>query len=110
MLYSLLFVRQRHNVLSVIVRVTGALNLWGGGSAKPPGKFFPAKTWKLIKKSRNIENHMINLYEKTEKVTLVNPFRPPHKKLLYAALFSHTMTLKAYFSTMGLISFDVDII
>ena len=37
---------------------------------------------------------MINLYEKTEKVTLVNPFRPPHKKLPYTALFYRTMTLK----------------
>ncbi len=36
---------------------------------------------------------MINLYEKTEKVTLVNPFRPPHNKLPYTALFYRTMTL-----------------
>ncbi len=65
---------------------------WGiefmGGSAKPPGKFFPAKTWKLIK------NSMINLYEKNRK-SLVNNFRPPpHKKLPYTALFYRTMTLK----------------
>ena len=45
------FTRVVESDLSVIVRVTGALNLWGG-SAKPPGKFFSAKTWKLIKKSR----------------------------------------------------------
>ncbi len=28
----------------------------------------------------------MDLYEKAEKVTLVNPFRPPSKKLPYAAL------------------------
>ena len=72
----------RSNSLSVIVRVTGALNLWGG-QPKPPENF-----------SQQIENPMINLYEKTEKVTLVNPFRPPHKNFSYAALFSHTMTFK----------------
>ncbi len=44
---------------------------------------------------QEIENPMMNLYEKTEKVTLVNPFRPPHKKLPYTALIYRTMTLKS---------------
>ncbi len=37
---------------------------------------------------------MINLYEKTEKLTLVNPFRPPHKKLPYTAPIYRDVTLK----------------
>ncbi len=42
------------------------------------------------------ENPMINLYEKkTEKVTLVNPFR--HPILPYTALFYRAMTLKSDF-------------
>ena len=39
-------------ILSVIVRVPRAQNLWGGGVIQTPGKFFPAKTWKLIMKSQ----------------------------------------------------------
>ena len=37
---------------------------------------------------------MINLYEIAEKVILLNPFWPSHKKLPYTALFSHNMTLE----------------
>ncbi len=56
---------------------------WGiefmGGQPKPPECFSQQKHGSL---SRNLnffgfENPMINLYEKTEKVTLINPFRPP---------------------------------
>ena len=32
--------------------------------------------------------------KKTEKVTLVNPFRPSDKNMSYTALFSRNMTLK----------------
>ncbi len=46
-----------------------------GGSAKPPGNFFPSK---------NMENYHFGK-------SLHTP--PPHKKLSYTALFSHTMTL-----------------
>ncbi len=81
------------NTLSVIVRVTGALNLWGGGVSQTTRNFFPSKNMETYH-----EIPMINSYEKTEKVTLVNPFRPPHKKLpyrAYTALFYRTMTLKS---------------
>ncbi len=44
-----------------------------GGVSQTPRKIFPSKNM--------------------EKVTLVNPFRPPHKKLPYTALFYRTMTL-----------------
>ena len=54
--------------LRVIVRVTRASNLWGGGHQNPPEMFFQQKHGNL---SRNLEffgfeNFMINLYEKTE--------------------------------------------
>ncbi len=52
------------------------------------------KTYHEISK---IENSMINLYKIAEKVVLINPFRPPHKKLPYTALFYRTMTLKVPF-------------
>ncbi len=78
--------------LSVILRVVGASNLWGGGSSKPPGKFFPAKTWKLIKKSRI--PWYICMKKNTQKVTLVNSLRPPpHKKLPYTTLLYRNVTL-----------------
>ena len=65
----------------------------GGGVIQTPRKIFPSKNMET-------ENSMINLNEKkkkkTEKVTLVNPFRspPPNKNLSYTALFSRNMTLK----------------
>ncbi len=39
-----------------------------------PRKIFPSKNMETY-----IENSMINLYENTEKVTLVSAFRPPIK-------------------------------
>ncbi len=44
------------------------------GVIKTPRKIFPSKNMETY---QEISNSMINLYEKTEKVTLVNPFRPP---------------------------------
>ena len=44
-----------------------------GGHPKRPEKFFSSKNM--------------------GKVILINPFRPPHKKLPYTALFSHTRKL-----------------
>ena len=53
----------------------------GGGHPNPPEHF---------------ENPMINLYEKTEKFTLINTFRPaPHKKVaiyMYCPILSYSDT------------------
>ncbi len=84
--YSLTFISQVHLIikkcqgqillrLRVIVRVSRALNLWGG-HPNPPESFCQQK------------------HGKTEKVTLLNPFRPPHKKLPYTALIYRNVTLK----------------
>ncbi len=54
-----------------------------------------AKT--TVYSKRNAHLFRVNLYEIAEKVILINPFRPFHKKLPYSALFCRTMTLKRSF-------------
>ncbi len=82
-----------HLLLSVIVRVPRprAPNFLGGGVIQTPREFFSSKNMETY---HEMENSMINLYEIAEKVILINPFRPSHKKLPYTALFSRNMTLK----------------